>query len=232
VDELLRFLELEGGRGTALPLWESVFAIGVALICGLGIGITYRTTHRTPGYSQSFVHTLILISLITSVIMIVIGSNIARAFSLVGAMSIIRFRNAVKETRDVGFLFLGIASGMSAGTRFYALALVSTAIICGILLLLERFDFARPSGNPEGLLRIQLPPDSKPESIFSELFEELFTNYSLATISTVKQGLAMEAVYSVQARQGLESSEILAKVSELNENMRVVYHVGAHRDSL
>ena len=51
-------------------------------------------------------------------------------------------------------------------------------------------------------------------------------------ISTVKQGLALEAVYSVQARQGLESSEILAKVSELNENMRVVYHVGAHRDSL
>lgn len=232
MNDLLRFLELEGGRGTALPLWEAAFAILVSFACSIIISLTYRATHRTPGYSQAFVHTLALISVVTSVIMVVIGSNIARAFSLVGAMSIIRFRNAVKETRDVGFLFLGIATGMASGTRFYSLALMSAGLICMLLILMERLDFARPSRRPDGLLRVQLPIGSEPETTLGTVLEELFESYSLVTVETVKKGLALEAVYSVTPKAELLSSQIMDKVGEANENMKVVYHIGAHADPL
>lgn len=232
MNDLLRFLELEGGRGTALPLWEAAFAILVSFFCSIIISLTYRATHRTPGYSQSFVHTLALISVVTSVIMVVIGSNIARAFSLVGAMSIIRFRNAVKETRDVGYLFLGIATGMAAGTRFYSLALMATGLICMLLILMERLDFARPKQRPEGLLKVQMPVGSQPETALQSILENLFESYALVTVETVKKGLALEAVYSVTPKAETTSSAVMETISEANENMKVVYHIGAHADPL
>ncbi len=232
MEELLRFLELEGGRGTTVSLWEGVLSVLVSFLCSAVIGYTYRTTHRTPGYSQSFVQTLLLISMITSVIMVIIGSNIARAFSLVGAMSIIRFRNAVKETRDVGFLFFGIAAGMGAGTRFYSLALVTTALICGIIILVERFDFGRPSSEPEGLLKVRMPVESDPETELESVFQQICSSYALVTVETVQQGLAIEAVYSIRAKKGVKSKEVLEKITAANENMKVKYHIGAHADPL
>ncbi len=230
MEEVLRFMELEGGRGTTISLWEGLFAVLVSFACSVVIGGTYRATHRTPGYSQSFVHTLAIIGMITSVIMVIIGSNIARAFSLVGAMSIIRFRNAVKETRDVGFLFFSIASGMGAGTRFYSLTLATTGLICGIIFLMDRLDYARPQGRPESLLRVQMPVGSDPETFLEPVFEQLFESFSLVTVETVRQGLAVESVYSVKAKPKVKSAEILEKLGGINENMKVLYHLGAHSD--
>ena len=232
MNEVLRFIELEGGRGTALPLWEAFLAVLVAFTCSLVIGLTYRSTHRTPGYSQSFVHTITLTSLVTALVMIIIGTNIARAFSLVGAMSIIRFRNAVKETRDVGYVFFGIAAGMAAGTRFYAVAIGITGLICGLMILMEKFDYARPAGMPEAILRVRLPVGSDPQVVLRKTFERLFQTYSLVSVERVKQGMALEAVYSVRQKHEMSSDELLDEISKVNENMKVVYHLGAHADPL
>lgn len=77
------------------------------------IGWIYMNTHHGTSYTQSFVFTLVLNGMVVALVMLIIGSDIARAFSLVGALSIIRFRNAVKETRDVGFIFFTMAVGMA-----------------------------------------------------------------------------------------------------------------------
>ena len=232
MEDILRFLELEGGRGTTMSIWEAFFSISVACLCSFVIGVTYRTTHRTPGYSQSFIQTVALISMITSVIMIVIGSNIARAFSLVGAMSIIRFRNAVKETRDVGFLFFGISTGMAAGTRFYSLALLSTGFICGILILMNKLEFGRSKKSPEALLRVQVTAGGQPDSLLRPVLEELCETFSLVSVETAKQGLVLESVYCVQVKEGVEPDTVIEKVSEVNGNHKVLYYLGAHTDPL
>ena len=91
------------------------------VLCAV-VGFVYRVTHRGISYSQTYVQTLVFMGMVVSLVMLVVGSNIARAFALVGALSIIRFRNAIKETRDVGFIFLAMAIGMATGTRFYILA--------------------------------------------------------------------------------------------------------------
>ena len=232
MEELLRFLELEGGRGTTVSIWEAFFSILVSCLCSFVIGTTYRATHRTPGYSQSFIQTVTLISMITSVIMIVIGSNIARAFSLVGAMSIIRFRNAVKETRDVGFLFFGIATGMAAGTRFYSLALLSTGFICAILILMNKLEFGRSTKPPEALLRVQVTAGGQPDSLLRPVLEELCETFSLVSVETAKQGLVLESVYCVQVKDGILPDKVIERVSEVNGNNKVLYYLGAHTDPL
>ena len=95
MDELTKIFEYQGGRGDQLQLVETFIAIGLSGLCSMFIAHVYRVTHKGTGYSQNYTQSLVLLSLVATLSMIVIGSNIARAFSLVGALSIIRVRNAV-----------------------------------------------------------------------------------------------------------------------------------------
>lgn len=232
MNEVLRFLRLEGANTDVLPLWEVIVALSIALFCALVIGATYRSCHRSAGYSQSYVHSLILTSLVTAVIMIVIGSNIARAFSLVGALSVIRFRNAIKETRDVGYIFFSMAIAMAAGTRFYAVAMVATGFICLTLMILTRLDYAASPLQPERLLRVQMPVGVDPISLLDATFQKVFSSYSLALVRTAKQGLAVEAVFSVRQRPDLTAVEVLDQIRAAGENIKVTYHYDFHTEDV
>ena len=123
------------------------------------IAYVYRATHKGVSYSQSFVQTLVILAMVVSVVMLIIGSNLARAFSLVGALSIVRFRNAVKETRDVGFVFFVMIIGMAAGTRFYVLAAVSATAICLVILIMVKFNLFALN-NVSQILKIQVANDA------------------------------------------------------------------------
>ena len=119
MDELLKDLERTGHLTSSLSFFDVTTALCLSFALSLVIAWIYRATHQGVSYSQQYVHTLVLMGTVVALIMLIIGSNVARAFALVGALSIIRFRNAVKETRDVGFIFLVMALGMAVGTRFY-----------------------------------------------------------------------------------------------------------------
>ena len=110
-------------------IWDIVIVLCLSFSLSLIIGKVYQVTHKGISYSQGNVQTYVLMAVVVAVIMLVIGSNIARAFSLVGALSIVRFRNAVKESRDVGFVFWAMAVGMACGTRFYLMAVFATIVI-------------------------------------------------------------------------------------------------------
>ena len=113
-----------------------------SFILGLFISFVYMKTHRGISYSQSFVHTLVFVNLIATVVMMVIGNNLARAFGLVGALSIIRFRTVVKDTKDTAYVFFSLVIGMAIGTGAYLIAILGTlAGTCLIVFLdLSQFD--------------------------------------------------------------------------------------------
>jgi len=116
-------------------------AMFVSTLLAFALTQVYRHTHRGTSYSQSFLVTLFIMAIATSVVMMIIGSNIARAFSLVGALSIIRFRTAVKDARDTGYLFAAMIAGMGCGTQFYLAAVSMTAFISVLLLILHHVDY-------------------------------------------------------------------------------------------
>jgi hypothetical protein len=111
-----------------------------ALLCFV-LANVYRYTHRGTSYSQSFLVTMFLMGVVSSVVMMIIGSNIARAFSLVGALSIIRFRTAVKDARDTGYLFAAMVIGMGCGTEFYRASIALTIFVSALLLVLYVSDY-------------------------------------------------------------------------------------------
>ncbi len=230
--EIFKFLDTAGGQGDQLGTWEMVFALVLSLLLSLVISLVYRFTHKGAGYSQSYVHSLVLMGLVTTLIMIVIGSNIARAFSLVGALSIIRFRNAVKETRDVAYIFFAMAVAMACGTRFYLYGGLATGIISAVMIVLHIDNFAVGRRNPERLLLVQLPPNVDVESVLDPVLNKLFDAYSLVSLESVRQGLYVEAVLSVRPKRGLKGSTVLDELAKVNGNLKVSYSYSAHTDEL
>jgi uncharacterized membrane protein YhiD involved in acid resistance len=117
-------------------VFDSIVNMLVALLCGLIISLVYRFTYKGPSYSSTFVHSLVLLTLITSIVLLVIGNNLARAFGLVGAMSIIRFRTAVRDTLDILFIFFALAIGMAAGVGLTSIALLGTVFVSLVIIAL------------------------------------------------------------------------------------------------
>jgi uncharacterized membrane protein YhiD involved in acid resistance len=152
---------------------------------------------------------------VVALLMLIVGSNIARAFTLVGALSIIRFRNALKETRDVGFIFATLAIGMACGTRFYMLAVFATIWIAGIIVLLSRLRvFAKVVH--ERILLVEVPGDANPDELLGEVFERHVKEANIISLETVRGGELKEAVYSVVLRRGSSPTRFLDDVRARN----------------
>ncbi len=138
--KILQDIQSVGQWSTSLG--DVVMGLVVAAVCGFFISAVYRWTYRGASYSPSLVRSLIFLAMITAVVMLVIGNNLARAFGLVGAMSIIRFRTALKDPHDIVFVFFALAAGMAAGVGMYNLALVSTAGISVVVALMTKLRYA------------------------------------------------------------------------------------------
>ncbi|MCL2221587.1 MAG: DUF4956 domain-containing protein [Oscillospiraceae bacterium] len=110
-------------------------SLAVAAFCGLIIFLVYRFFHRGALYSESFNLLIIMVCVITSFIIITIGTNLVLTLGMVGALSVVRFRAAVKDPLDVGFLFWGVGAGLTAGARLHLVALIGTAFIAILYLL-------------------------------------------------------------------------------------------------
>ncbi|MCL2357204.1 MAG: DUF4956 domain-containing protein [Defluviitaleaceae bacterium] len=117
-------------------------ALSVAALCGFVIFLVYRFFNRGVLYSENFNLLIMLVAVVTSFVIITIGTNLVLTLGMVGALSIVRFRAAVKDPLDVGFLFWSVAAGMTAGARLYTVALIGTAFlaILYIAFTLIRFD--------------------------------------------------------------------------------------------
>ncbi|MCP4499718.1 MAG: DUF4956 domain-containing protein [Deltaproteobacteria bacterium] len=105
MDEMMKGLGLGESVTSVVTVWQVLIAVLLAAALSLLVVQGYRKVQSEASYSQNLAHSFVLIAMVTSLIMILIGSNMARAFSLVGAMSIIRFRTAIKSPLDVAFVF-------------------------------------------------------------------------------------------------------------------------------
>lgn len=121
-----------------MPIETVLLVLLVAFIVALIIFITYKHTYTGVLYNPRFNVSLMMITMVTTVVMCVIGSNISVSLGMVGALSIIRFRTAVKDPRDTAFIFWGVVSGLACGTQNYIIAVVGSLFICIMLFIFKK----------------------------------------------------------------------------------------------
>lgn len=220
MDELIKQTAAVKDMTGLFTIWDVAITFALSALLSFFIAKVYQVTHRGISYSQNFVETLVLMATVVSLIMLIIGSNIARAFALVGALSIIRFRNAVKDSKDVGFVFFAMAIGMACGTGFYLLAIFATAAICAVMFLLYKLQpFAQSVS--ERILMVQVPEDFPHEVEFDRLFQKYFLETSLIGIETVLKGDLIELIYSVNLKGRFKAEEFLREMRKATQNHKV-----------
>jgi len=216
---------------STFSLFDVTASLVLSFVLSAAIGWVYRGTHRNVSYSQSFVQTLVIIGMVISVIMLVVGSNIARAFALVGALSVVRFRNAIKETRDVGFIFLVMAIGMATGTRFYLLAVVATVAILLVTFLMSRLNWFALDIHRQ-VVKVQVPPEQEYQSLVSDVLVRMTDEFELVSVETIRGGALHELFYSVRLKGGITPAELIAALSERNAGQRVTVLTGYDQGDL
>ncbi|NCC72350.1 MAG: DUF4956 domain-containing protein [Sphingobacteriia bacterium] len=190
----------------------------VSFFCGIAISLVYRYVYKGPSYSVTFVNSLVILSMITSVVILVIGNNLARAFGLVGAMSIIRFRTAVRDVQDIVFIFFSLGIGMAAGVGLYSVAIAATLLISLAIAILSLTNFGKAKKR-EFLLQITYMSSEDNESHIERLLKKHCRRIKLVNLKNVGSDNTLEAFYHVSLKNEKKSSEL---VSDLNQSGNIM----------
>ncbi len=199
---------------------QIVLNIVLAFVLCLLVAWVYKLTHKGLSYSQSFIFTLIMLGVIASVVMMVIGNSIARAFGFLGAFSIIRFRTVVKDTKDTAFVFFVLAIGMAVGTQNYLLAVIATLLVLLMVYLLTRINFGSIKKN-DYILSFTLDTNVAQEDSYQSVLKEFLTSYNLLNIKAKGEGKILDIVFGVKFKkdnidQFLQKLEALPGVDTAN----------------
>ncbi|MER6505962.1 DUF4956 domain-containing protein [Nonomuraea sp. NPDC050227] len=221
------FQDLSGTFSVA----DIAIAMALSFVLSAMIGWVYRATHRNVSYSQSYVQTLVVLGMLISLIMLVVGSNIARAFALVGALSVVRFRNAIKETRDVGFIFLVMGVGMAVGTRFYLLGIVAAVAICLIVMVMHRFNWFQLNVRRQ-VVKVQVPSDEDFTASIQDVLVRHTDEFELVSMESIRAGALTELMYTVKIKKGSEPGDLISALRERNHGQSVTVLTGYDQTDL
>lgn len=182
----------------AEPFELKAAALSLLLAFGLtqALGAVYVWTFRGMSYSQGLVHAIVLGSIIACMLMLAIGGSIAAGLGIAGGLAIVRFRTALRDPRDIIFMFAGLGVGIASGLGAHAAAIGATLLFSLAVAILTIAEFGSQR-RFDGLLRFQLPTDVD-EGAVMPILRRHTRMVALVTLREVAQGAAMEHAYQVR----------------------------------
>lgn len=213
MDEIAFFNDLQQVNLFRPTIFDTIVNMLVALACGFIISMVYRFTYKGPSYSSSFVHSLVLLTLITSIVLLVIGNNLARAFGLVGAMSIIRFRTAVRDTLDIIFIFFALAIGMAAGVGLTSIALMGTIFVSLVIIALTGTGYGQRRRR-RNMLQLSYQSNDANDAELMRMVRVHARNIKLVNIRQRQGTNEMEAFYHFSFRWRKNQAGLLRALNE------------------
>jgi uncharacterized membrane protein YhiD involved in acid resistance len=180
------------------------------------IAAVYRWTFSSLSYSRTFIHTMVLGSMIVTMMIMAIGNNLARGLGILGTLAIVRFRTPIRDPRDMVFLFASMGLGIACGANVYGVAIVGTIVISATALLLHWSPFASRREH-EALLRFILPSGAESEEAVKDAMQECCSAFSLGAMREAAQGDAVEYMYHVRLMDPSSQSVLIEKMHAIKE---------------
>ena len=197
-----------------------LIVIATAIVLGLVISLTYIKTHKKEGYVPSFTVTLIMLPVIIAIIILLVGNNVARAFSLAGAFSIIRFRSAPGDPKDLSYVFFTLAVGLATGMGFVGYAVIFTIILCLLMIIIEVTKFAVPKSKALEL-KITVPENLNYEGIFDEILNKYTISWNLSRVRTRDFGALFELRYKLNVKPECDTKKFIDELRCRNGNLNI-----------
>jgi len=185
--------------------WRVVLTVvSLSLALGLYVALVYRLSTPAGAYSVSVQHSLLYLAMIVALVMLVVSNQLARAFTLVGALAVIRFRTPVKSTKDASFIFLSLASGMGVGVGMYGETALGVGLI-GLFMIAIRYSKLGLRSKGEILVKFTVPTAEEGDVTYHrEAFRMHLSDHRLINTRSVRDGEQLEMTFLVKPRRNAD----------------------------
>jgi len=201
---------------------EIIINLLLSFVLGLAISLIYKKTHKGLSYSQSFMITNVFVSVIVCMVIMIIGNNLARAFALVGALSIIRFRTVVKDTKDTAYIFWSLASGMAAGTGSYFLAIAGNIILSLIAYTLYKTNYGSIIKS-EFILQFRIKSgDNEISKNYNKILSKFTKTQTLLSSESSEDNSSIKISLDIVMKEDLDQNSLLKEISSLDGLSEVI----------
>lgn len=213
MDQIWRTLDGLSPPGTLFSPQSIILSLLLAFVLGQVLAWVYYATHSGMSYSRTFVQSLILITVVIAMVMAVIGSNIITAVGLMGALAIIRFRNIIKDTRDISFIFCSLVIGMAAGSQRYSIAIIGTVFLSLIALYLHLTSFGTHQPN-NGFFRFRFAGRIGPDHPIPMILKRFCSSFTLISVQESTTGPS-EYAYRLMIRNAAKNEQMLSELEKI-----------------
>lgn len=211
---------IKSTTGESFTLSNTLIILATSIVLGLVISLVYIATHKKVGYSQSFPSTLIMLPVIISIIILLVGNNIARAFSLAGAFSIIRFRSEPGNPKDISYVFFTLAVGLACGMGYVSYAAIFTVVLGIVMIVLELVKFGE--GNSSSIdLKITIPENLNYDNVFDDILNKYSNDWKLKKVRTKEFGALFELNYLVVMNKDANTKKFIDELRCKNGNLAI-----------
>lgn len=204
----------------AISISESMLGVAVAVVIGLVIAFVYTLISKKDGYNKSFIVGLALLPAIVAAVILLVGSNVARAFSMAGAFALVRFRSAPGSAKDISIVFFSMASGLACGLGFVTFAVCFTVLILVVLVIISVTGFGG-SSDYKKQLRITIPENLNYMTVFDDVFEKYLSENVLRKVKTTNMGTMFELTYECRMKDDNTQKQFIDELRVRNGNLNI-----------
>lgn len=215
MDRIWQILEGNSYLETGFSPQNVILALLLAFLLGQLMAWVYYITHSGLSYSRSFVQSLIMITVVVALVMSTIQNSFVTAVGLMGALSIIRFRNIIKDTRDISFIFCSLVIGMAAGSQRFAIAIIGTLAMALIAIYLRYTNFGTHSPH-NGFLRFSMPKHIGSDHPIHSILKQFCGSFTLVSAQDSGYGgLDVEYAFQLMIRNASKNGKMLAELEQI-----------------
>ena len=197
-----------------ISIWEMTIRLIAACLFGCLVAASYRLHRRQVQVPSTFPLTLVLLSILIAMVMQVIDDRVARAFSLVGALSIVRFRTVLDDTQDIAFVIFAVVVGMASGTGAIGVAAIGSVVMIGALFASRALVFQNANGGMsqeiiEATLKLRMSIGVDYPGVVVPLLDSILSSYRLISAETARGGSVLEWAYAVRFRDDIPIDQVI-----------------------
>lgn len=202
-----------------VDVWQIIMYSGASVLLGVLVACVhmYRNT-----YSQSFIVTLTILPILVQSVIMLVNGNVGTGIAVLGAFSLIRFRSVAGGAREISSIFWSMGIGLATGMGYLMYALIFSAFVAVVLIVLTRTRFGSKSKVAERSLRISIPEDIDYANLFDDLLQSYGYEISLEQVRTTNMGSLMELRYYIKLKNVEQEKELIDAIRTKNGNLPVI----------
>ena len=218
MDQMFRGL-FDTDMTAVISVSDFLFCVGMALLLGAVLAISFMYKNR---YTKSFIVTLALLPAVVCVIIMMVNGNVGAGVAVAGAFSLVRFRSVPGTAKEIGMLFLAMASGLICGMGYLGFAFLFTILMCAVNMVYNRIDFG--AGRNAAIyktLNITIPEDLDYSTVFEEVLDKYASAYELIRVKTTNMGSMFRLTYNVVLKNPNQEKMMIDDLRCRNGNLEI-----------